>query len=308
MKPVFEMLVYGFTLVLTKTNPLPPCFRLYTCDHYANLLLVHEGGQLTEAIRRKPHSVVLFDELEKAHEDVLNVLLQILDEGTLTDGKGRTVSFKNCIFVMTSNVGSQEIIKISRGENPTAADGSSIGMTMEGAVKDELEKKMKPELLNRIDEIVVFKPLEDKVLISIAQNILDETIERASAEQDMDVTVTKGLMEMVTKEGAYSAAQFGARPMRRAAKRFLEDTLSEAIMREFLNEGDDVVVDIASKDEASGFPGDNRKIVKITRVTEGNKSMLIPVDSDGGIGNIESASNDALNRPMPPLPDADSFM
>ena len=250
----------------------------------------------------------MFDELEKAHEDVLNVLLQILDEGTLTDGKGRTVSFKNCIFVMTSNVGSQEIIKISRGENPTAADGSSIGMTMEGAVKDELEKKMKPELLNRIDEIVVFKPLEDKVLISIAQNILDETIERASAEQDMAVTVTKGLMEMVTNEGAYSAAQFGARPMRRAAKRFLEDTLSEAIMREFLNEGDDVVVDIASKDEASGFTGDNRKIVKITRVTEGNKSMLIPVDSDGGIGNIESASNDALNRPMPPLPDADSFM
>ena len=97
-----------------------------------------EGGQLTEAIRRKPHSVVLFDELEKAHEDVLNVLLQILDEGTLTDGKGRTVSFKNCIFVMTSNVGSQEIIKISRGENPKAADGSSAGMTMEGAVKSEL--------------------------------------------------------------------------------------------------------------------------------------------------------------------------
>merc|ERR1712127_890681 len=114
----------------------------------------------------------------------------ILDEGTLTDGKGRTVSFKNCIFVMTSNVGSQEIIKISRGESPTAADGSSIGMTMEGAVKDELEKKMKPELLNRIDEIVVFKPLEDKVLISIAQNILDETVQRASAEQDMDVTLT----------------------------------------------------------------------------------------------------------------------
>jgi len=89
-----------------------------------------EGGQLTEAVRRKPHSVVLFDELEKAHEDVLNILLQILDEGTLTDGKGRTVSFKNCIFVMTSNVGSQEILKISRGENPTAADGSTTGMTM----------------------------------------------------------------------------------------------------------------------------------------------------------------------------------
>lgn len=267
-----------------------------------------EGGQLTEAIRRKPHSVVLFDELEKAHEDVLNVLLQILDEGSLTDGKGRTVSFKHCIFVMTSNVGSKEIIKMSRGENPTAKDGSSAGMTMEGAVKSELEKKMKPELLNRIDEIVVFKPLEDDVLISIAEGILDETVERASAEQDMDVTVTQALTAMVTREGAFSAAQFGARPMRRAAKRYLEDTLSEAIMREFLNEGDEVIVDMASEDEAKGFNGDDRKIVKVTRVSNGRESMLIPVDSEAGIGSIESNSMDALNRPMPPLPDVDGFM
>ena len=267
-----------------------------------------EGGQLTEAIRRKPHSVVLFDELEKAHEDVLNILLQILDEGTLTDGKGRTVSFKNCIFVMTSNVGSQEILKISRGENPTAEDGSNAGMTMEGAVKAELEKKMKPELLNRIDEIVVFKPLEDDVLISIADGILDETIQRASAEQDMDVTVTQAVKAMVTREGAFSAAQFGARPMRRAAKRYLEDILSEAIMREFLNEGDEVVVDMASEDEARGFSGDGRRIAKVTRVTNGRDSMLIPVDSEAGIGSIESNAMDALNRPMPPLPDVDGFM
>jgi len=267
-----------------------------------------EGGQLTEAIRRRPHSVVLFDELEKAHEDVLNVLLQILDEGSLTDGKGRTVSFKHCIFVMTSNVGSKEILKISRGENPTAEDGSSAGMTMEGAVKSELEKKMKPELLNRIDEIVVFKPLEDDVLISIARGILDETVERASAEQDMDVTVTQALTAMVTREGAFSASQFGARPMRRAAKRYLEDTLSEAIMREFLNEGDEVVVDMASEVEARGFSGDGRKIVKVTRITNGRDSMLIPVDSEAGIGSIESNAMDALNRPMPPLPDTDGFM
>ena len=267
-----------------------------------------EGGQLTEAIRRRPHTVVLFDELEKAHEDVLNVLLQILDEGSLTDGKGRTVSFKNCIFIMTSNVGSQQILKISRGENPSAEDGSNVGMTMEGAVKSELEKKMKPELLNRIDEIVVFKPLEDDVLISIAKAILDETVERASKEQDMDVTVTQALMAMVTREGAFSAAQFGARPMRRAAKRYLEDILSEAIMREFLNEGDEVVVDMASEDEAKGFRGDGRKIVKVTRVTNGRDSMLFPVDSEAGIGSIESSAMDALNRPMPPLPDVDGFM
>lgn len=267
-----------------------------------------EGGQLTEAIRRKPHSVVLFDELEKAHEDVLNVLLQILDEGTLTDGKGRTVSFKNCIFVMTSNVGSQNILKISRGENPIAEDGSSMGMSMEAAVKSELEKKMKPELLNRIDEIIVFKPLEDDVLIAIAKNILDETVQRASVEQEMDVTVTQPLMAMVVREGAFSAAQFGARPMRRAAKRFLEDTLSEAIMRGFLNEGDEVVVDMASDNEARGFSGDDRTIVKVTRMTDGKESMLIPVDIDAGIGSIESSSSDALNRPMPPIQDTDGFM
>lgn len=96
--------------------------------------------------------------------------------------------------------------------------------------------------------------------------------------------------------------------MRRAAKRYLEDTLSEAIMREFLNEGDEVIVDMASETEADGFRGDGRKIVKITRVTNGRESMLIPVDSEAGIGSIESNAMDALNRPMPPLPDVDGFM
>ena len=109
-------------------------------------------------------------------------------------------------------------------------------------------------------------------------------------------------------EGAFSAAQFGARPMRRAAKRFLEDTLSEAIMREFLSEGDQVIVDVASRSEKSGFPGDSRKIIKVTRVTNGMESMLIPVDSDAGIGGIESNAMDAFNRPMPPLSDTDGFM
>ena len=96
--------------------------------------------------------------------------------------------------------------------------------------------------------------------------------------------------------------------MRRAAKRFLEDTLSEAIMREFLSEGDEVIVDMANESEARGFTGDSRKIVKITRVTNGKGSMLIPIDGDSGIGAIESSANDALNRPMPPLPDTDGFM
>jgi ATP-dependent Clp protease ATP-binding subunit ClpC len=181
-------------------------------------------------------------------------------------------------------------------------------MTVDGAVKMELEKKMKPELLNRIDEIVVFKPLENDVLISIARNILDETVGRASAEQSMAVTVTEELMQMVVSEGAFSSAQFGARPMRRAAKRFLEDTLSEAIMREFLSEGDEVIVDMADKSETGAPKWDMQKVVKVTRVTNGKDTMLIPVGSDGGIGAIESTAMDALTRPMPPIPDADGFM
>lgn len=199
---------------------------------------------------------------------------------------------------MTSNVGSKNILDISRGENPSATQGSNSGMSIEGAVKTELEKVMKPELLNRIDEIVVFKPLEDDILISIARNILNETVARAASEQDMTVTLTNEFMMMVAKEGAFNAAQYGARPMRRAAKRFLEDTLSEAIMKEFLNEGDDVIV---------GVDNESGKVVKITRGTDGKESMLITVDDDGDIGDIETNAMDAINRPMPPLPDDDGF-
>lgn len=240
---------------------------------------------------------------------MLNVLLQILDEGTLTDGKGRTVSFKNCIFVMTSNIGSKEIIDHSRGENNMGEKAASIGMSVEGVVKSILEKNMKPELLNRIDEIVVFKSLDDDILKSIANNILDETVTRAAAEQDMTVTVTDEFTKMVVDEGASTAAQFGARPMRRAAKRFLEDTLSEAIMREFLNEGDEVLVDIDRESVTTSalLDGEKKTLVKITRVTNGNDSILIPVESDGGIGVIEAKALDPLRRAMPPLPDDDGF-
>ena len=114
-----------------------------------------EGGQLTEAVRRNPHSVILFDELEKAHEDVLNLLLQVMDEGTLTDGKGRTVSFKNNIFVMTSNIGSKDIIEAARSMDQEVDQSQLTSDVVKGA----LEEAMRPEFLNRIDEIIVFSPL-----------------------------------------------------------------------------------------------------------------------------------------------------
>lgn len=228
-----------------------------------------EGGQLTEAVRRKPHAVVLFDEVEKAHEDVLNLLLQVLDDGQLTDGKGRRVNFSNTIIVMTSNVGSQRIIEISRDPN-AADDATSV------AVKAELEKTMKPELLNRIDETIIFSPLSYDNLKDIANNIIEETRTRAATENGISVTVSDSISEAVTREGSTVSSQYGARPIRRGVQRYLEDTLSEAIIQDFIKEGDEVKV-------ALDKPDGDTTIVKVTKgFSNGSsfgESMKIPVDA-----------------------------
>jgi len=269
-----------------------------------------EGGQLTEAVRRYPHSVVLFDELEKAHPDVLNILLQIMDEGKLTDGKGRTVSFKNTVVVMTSNVGSQRILEVSK---QSSGDNLEQSLEMAEVVLEELEENMKPELLNRIDEVVVFSPLSYDNLRDIASNILSDTVKRAADDQNIRINVGEDVVKLVTREGLEMAGQYGARPIRRAAQRFLEDTMAEAIMKEFVNEGDKVWVSIAEDNE-------DKCIVKIQRVSaNGNgkkESMLIPVEDDAGIGSVQTDLEKALNNisplpslddPEPPPPETDAF-
>lgn len=232
-----------------------------------------EGGQLTEAIRRKPHSVVLFDEIEKAHEDVLNVLLQILDEGQLTDGKGRRVSFKNAIVVLTSNIGSQQIVDLSR---ESGLDSASLAEV----IQTELEKEMKPELINRLDETIVFSPLSFDDLKSIASNLVDQTKQRASVENQMSLTVADNLIEVISREGFVTASQYGARPIRRAVQKYLEDTLAEAIIRSFLQAGDEVKVELG-KSQA-----DNPQ-VKITKnFSNGSRlgeSMMIAVNSSSDL-------------------------
>ena len=246
-----------------------------------------EGGQLTEAVRRKPHSVILFDELEKAHEDVLNLLLQIMDEGTLTDGKGRTISFKNNIFVMTSNIGSKEILQAVKGSD----DGASAELTSD-VVKAALEEAMRPELLNRIDEIVVFSPLEYENLKAIASNLIGDTVKRAKDDQSITLTVSDNIAEIVTREALGVASLYGARPIRRAVQRYLEDTLAEAIMSEFIDEGDTVSVNL--KDPNSG-----KKVVEIKRQLDG-KSVLINVDEDSSISR-ESDDYQAAFGAIPKL-------
>lgn len=230
-----------------------------------------EGGQLTEAVRRSPHSVILFDELEKAHEDVLNLLLQIMDEGTLTDGKGRTVSFKNNIFVMTSNIGSRQIVEAARSFD-LEVDGKQLTTDV---VKGALEEALKPELLNRIDEIIVFSPLPYEQLKEISTNLIGNTVKRVADDQNIEIDVSENIAEIVTREALASASIYGARPIRRAVQRYLEDTMAEAIMSDFIKEGDSASLNL--KDPNSG-----NKVVEIRRNIDG-ESILIDVDEDAGI-------------------------
>lgn len=252
-----------------------------------------EGGQLTEAVRRNPHSVVLFDEVEKAHEDVLNVLLQIMDEGKLTDGKGRVVNFKNTIFVMTSNIGSSKIVDFSK-QNSNADTTTDSHNKMADLVKEELEKKWKPEILNRIDEIVVFNPLGVDNLQAIASNILEKTAKRAGDAQGIALDVAYDVVMAVTKDGMEYASQYGARPIRRASQRYLEDTMAEAIMRDFVKEGDSVTVSMADPKKVRGmeFLLEGQDVVQITKITStGTRDTInVPVELSGGIGS--SVRND----------------
>lgn len=243
-----------------------------------------QGGQLTEAVRRNPHSVILFDEVEKAHEDVLNVLLQIMDEGKLTDGKGRTVNFKNAVIVMTSNIGSQKIVESSRQSTTTDIAEKSIETAR--LVKEELEQSWKPEILNRIDEITIFSPLSFDTLREIATNIIDDTVKRAISAQDLTINVADNLIVAVTREGALFADQYGARPIRRAASRYLEDSISEAIMKDFVMEGDEITIEVTEVKEIRGVQiSEGQPVVKITKFVGGrNDSILVPVDMEGGIG------------------------
>ena len=235
-----------------------------------------EGGQLTEAVRRKPHSVILFDELEKAHEDVLNLLLQIMDEGTLTDGKGRTISFKNNVLVMTSNIGSREILEVAKSAGGGDDDGSIDEATLTSdVVKGALEEAMRPELLNRIDEIVVFAPLGYEHLKDIAINLVQEVVTRADDDRQLTMDVSDNIPEIVTREALATAALYGARPIRRGIQRFLEDTMAEAIVSGFLVEGDQVSINL--KDPNSG-----KKVVQIKRMIDGDV-MEYDVDNDSGI-------------------------
>ena len=198
-----------------------------------------EGGELTKAVRRRPYSVVLFDEIEKAHPDVFNILLQILDQGRLTDGQGRKVDFSNTVIIMTSNVGAREIAK------PNAMGfGSDVGHLSDVEIRSramsELKKLFRPEFLNRVDEIVVFKSLTSEQIRGIVDLMVSELRNRLIAE-GMSIELTDAAKDLVAREGTDPI--YGARPLRRALQTLIEDPLSEQLLQATWKTGDIVLAD-----------------------------------------------------------------
>jgi ATP-dependent Clp protease ATP-binding subunit ClpB len=194
-----------------------------------------EGGQLTEAVRRRPYSVILFDEIEKAHHDVFNVLLQILDDGRLTDGQGRTVNFKNTVVIMTSNIGSQFLTGYRGGDDPQAYDA------MKQEVLEALRQHFRPEFLNRVDDVVVFHPLTRSHL----RNIVDiqlERLQRRLTDHHLELVFTDGAKDWLAERG-YDAV-YGARPLKRVIQNAVENPLAQRIIGGDVRDGERLLVDV----------------------------------------------------------------
>ena len=190
-----------------------------------------DAGQLTEKVKRKPYSIILLDEIEKAHPDVFNILLQVLDDGKLTDSQGNTVSFQNTIIIMTSNAGSN-------------LNNNSIGFAKQTVDTNKIEENLKqvfrPEFLNRIDEIIVFDPLTKPELLQIVDLMLKDT-KNALNDKNMLLEVSDSAKSFILEKG--TNLKFGARPLRRAIQRYIEDEISEKILRGEINDGQTILVD-----------------------------------------------------------------
>ena len=203
-----------------------------------------EGGQLTEAVRRRPYSVVLLDEIEKAHPDVFNTLLQILEDGRLTDAQGKTVDFKNSVIIMTSNLGTQNLRKPAMGFGQASSELTYD--KMKERVVEELKKAFRPEFLNRIDEVIVFHELDTAEIKAIVDLMMKRVAEQLES-QDVSIELTEAAKSHLAKVG-YDPA-LGARPLRRAIQKHVEDPLSEKILWREYEAGDTIIVDVGPSEE-----------------------------------------------------------
>ena len=221
----------------------------------------NEGGQLTEAVRRRPYTVVLFDEIEKAHPDVFNLMLQIFEDGRLTDSKGRTIDFKNTLLIMTSNVGSKVIEKGGGGLGFELSEDQNNSQynRIKSLVNEELKQYFRPEFLNRLDEIIVFRQLTKDEVAQIAEIMLKEVFERISMK-GIQLEVTDRFKTRLIDEG-YNPS-YGARPLRRAVMRLLEDSLAEEVLSEKIVAGDTAVVDVGDDNKVKVLLGERFEVLQ----------------------------------------------
>ena len=220
-----------------------------------------EGGYLTEAVRKRPYTVILFDEIEKAHPDIFNLLLQILEDGRLTDAKGRTIDFKNTLLIMTSNIGSKVIEKGGGGLGFELGDSQieSQYTRIRSLVNEELKQYFRPEFLNRLDEIIVFRQLTKEEVRQIADIMLKEVFERIQ-QKEIQLEVTERFKSRLVDEG-YNPS-YGARPLRRAVMRLLEDSLAEEFLSGRIQSGDSAVVDVADDGSVTVLLGEKLELLK----------------------------------------------
>lgn len=210
-----------------------------------------EGGQLTDAVRRKPYSVLLFDEIEKAHPDVFNIMLQLLDDGILTDSKGNKVNFKNTIVIFTSNIGSQDILELNGSSEPGDQE------IMKKRVRDAMRDYFKPEFLNRIDEDVIFNSLDRQNLRGIVR-IETRRLEQRLTDRQMKLQMSDAALDFLAEVGFDPV--YGARPLKRTIQRELETVIAQGILKGEYSDGDTVIVDVVNeriairKGEATGRP------------------------------------------------------
>ena len=200
-----------------------------------------EGGQLSEKVRRHPYSVILFDEIEKAHPDVFNILLQILEDGHVTDAQGRKISFKNTIIIMTSNAGAQRIVAPKHLGFGTDESEEADYNKMKDSVMEEVKRIFKPEFINRIDEVLVFHMLTKDDLKEIVKIFLKSLDKRTNAQMHIKLDVSESAIEHIAESGFDK--NYGARPIRRAIQTQIEDLLADKLLSDEIKAGDDVVVD-----------------------------------------------------------------
>jgi ATP-dependent Clp protease ATP-binding subunit ClpC len=204
-----------------------------------------EGGQLTEKVRRKPYSVILLDEIEKAHPDVFNILLQVLEDGRMTDGQGRTVDFRNTIIIMTSNVGVENLQRNKAMGFARIVDEAEDYSRMKEKVMEQLKHTFRPEFVNRIDELIVFQSLAEDELKQIVDLLLKDLRQRLQ-DSGYDLEISDAARSLILKEG-YDPA-YGARPLKRAIQKLVEDKVSEEILKKTVETGDTIKLDTADNE------------------------------------------------------------